>query len=205
MIEMRSIQPSFTDSLFGSWKDHLQPIREWAEGSIARITTLPDQMQKYSNVAITVFTIANTIFFFFMNYCMNRLEHRVYSAPKKLSSGDRMFNHILINIVLGSATILFNMCLSYLTKYPLSKTILAAIGVATIAARTLCHYIARGNRQIPLLENDLEELLEIKTAGGPEKKGQNKVEEEETLFYSNMEDRKTEKIKVVEEGEDIFD
>lgn len=151
MFKIYSNSRSFSEGLTTLLKDKYQLVSEWKGHLVQRWNSFLKNMQNRPNVAITVFTVANLIFFTLINNLAWSLEKRVHDIPQKLSEGDRRFNYFLIDgIVVGGSVLTFNIALSKLSQYPLNKSTIAAVTVGSIALRYFLH--------IPFGENEDDDL-----------------------------------------------
>ena len=117
-------------------KTPFQITMEWINRSINLIKLIPDHLQKNPQHALGVFVTANAISFYFINRLAHYLEERVASAPKQLDVDEKRFNQVLIyGFVVGGSVLIFNLALSRLLSYTLTKMTLAAITAASIALR----------------------------------------------------------------------
>jgi hypothetical protein len=163
MTGIYSIPQSFREGLTTLLRDKYQLISEW-RGHIVQVwDSFIQEMKNRPNVAFTVFTVANLVFFTFMNNVAWSLERRVNDAPQKLSPCDRRFNYILIDgFLVGSSVLTFNLMLSQLTHHPLNKTTLAAITIGSIVVRYFLHLPVEEDNEAPQLKKDHTSPLDDK-------------------------------------------
>jgi hypothetical protein len=110
----------------------------YAIRAIKVVQSVPYQMQNNSHTAVVVLSIANGIIFNLSNLLANYLDERVAKCRKKHDCRERRFNQILINgLVFGGTCLIFNIVVSKLLHYPLSKLTFIAIVAVLIGVRIL--------------------------------------------------------------------
>lgn len=144
MTEIYSIAQSIATSISIVLKDGYSIAAEWAGRAVKVIRNLPYEMQNNRNVAITVFTTANIVCFTIANQFANWLDRRIESYPEELTNDQKIFKSTLLNgFVIGGSAFTYNFILSKVIKYPLSKIVLEAIIVTSIATRILLSYYSK--------------------------------------------------------------
>lgn len=104
---------------------------------------LPSHMQTNPLAGISVFVVANSIFYLGVHFFTNFLLKRVNNHPDKSENpqekkDQRVVKNILFKILIpGLAVFGFNIALSKITQFPLSRIALAAITATAIALRFL--------------------------------------------------------------------
>lgn len=179
MSRVYSIPQSFKEGVTNLLKDKYQLVSEWKGHLVRAWDSFLKEMKNRPQFAITVFTVANLIFFTLINNLAWSLERRINDIPQKLSAGNRRFNYILIDgAVVGGSVLTFNLMLSQLTQYPLSKTTIAAITVGSIALRYFLH-IPVEDDEVPLfpMEDDEKEIELDDKIDEPKSPSQKKIVE----------------------------
>lgn len=135
------------DIVKSAWRS----VGEWYNRTVEYYDLIPGHLHQNPSHAFAVFLTVNAIFFYFINEFALYLEERVESAPRELDGDERKLNQFLINgLVVGGAMLIFNIILSKLLSYPLSKSTLAAIVTASIAIRVILGHLCG---EIPDEEN----------------------------------------------------
>lgn len=138
MTSIHSAQSQVADKLYGAFEQGFQKAGELGQRTIELLKNLPKHMQANQNVALGVFLVANNFFFFGINAIANRLEKYFENPGQPLSMTKKIFKQIFLNgIVVGGATVGFNLLLAKLTQYSLSHFLIAAITATVVALRVM--------------------------------------------------------------------
>lgn len=147
MMTGNSIAEKFTTK-FPIFKAGFQRVDEWVGRIVKAIRNIPPQMQANQHVAIGVIATANTLFFLIINSVANRLDRGCFDNQNQPSLTKRIFKVIVLNgALVGGSTLGMNLLLSKLTKYPLNRTILAAITVSAVIFRTAFGTASQKNKK----------------------------------------------------------
>jgi hypothetical protein len=141
------------ETISDSLKNGFRTLGNWVGRALTLIQNVPHQMQANPTVAIAVFAGSNVLFYKFVaNPFANGLgrlideraiERYPSELPPHIAADYPSFKNLLLNgVIVGGSVLSFNLILSRLADYPLSKTALAAITTAAIAARYLSSYAA---------------------------------------------------------------
>ena len=128
-----------TKPLTQSFSDILNQAGEVAGRAVQMISNLPEYMKNDRNVAIGTFVAANAVFFSVINFVANLAEQKINNRGNEPLTGEqKTITAVLINVgVVGLATGAFNVVLSKLTQYELSKVMIVAIAATMAAFRAL--------------------------------------------------------------------
>lgn len=135
-------------SVFGSARDnsleflttHLSNNSEWMDYSVQCLKGFSKKLYEELSIKASVCIAANLLFFAKISELAELLEERIKTTQKKLEAREIRFNMILIDyFVVGGSALTFNIVLSKLMNYPLSKLTLATITLGSIALRTFSH------------------------------------------------------------------
>lgn len=161
---------------------------------------IPSYMQGNLPLAIGIIGCANALFFSSMLFLTDQLNDY---AKRKIDSPEikEVFNHIILNGVMGVSAFGFNLWLSKTTQYSLSSKVLLAISISFIALRILCMASSSlrssqkkkfNNLKIAIREytnlcrEQNEEQKEINTAlGHLNQEGSDLLKEYETMTQGN--------------------
>jgi hypothetical protein len=139
MTGIYSVTHPLTNSVSDSLRNVAQGAGDLAGRAVNLVQHLPTYMQQDRNVAFSVFIVSNATFFTLANLFARYLSNRIDRHPEReLKEEEKVMKNIVITgFGVAGPVFLFNLVLSKVTQYPLSKTWLAAITVAAVAVHVI--------------------------------------------------------------------
>jgi len=193
MTGIYSVTHPLTEAISNVLKNGFHTVGELAGRVVKGIRSLPDLMQNNRNVAIGVFSGANAAFFTVAYLIVNFAERRILKHPEDLDEDQTLTKDVLVNAGFGATVLVFNVILSKITHYPLSKTVLGIITIAAIAVRILINRITAPKdtpEQIKTKEEAKERRLAEKKAEAERKLAEKNAAEERKLAEKNAAEEK---------------
>jgi|GEM_PF-2732802 len=124
-LSTRSLKSGFSNA----FKQGFHMASDWGGRAVKSLQVLSKRIENHTQTAIAVFVTANLLFFMMINWSADILDARVGIPAEK------GFNRILINGLVAVSVLGYNLFLSKMTNYHLSKMILVAMSMAVVAGR----------------------------------------------------------------------